>query len=354
MSSERQTALEKDLAAAAVAVPVVAAEHDKAFAALRTEIMRERESSISERQAHAAERTELTAQVERARLATAKTAEEAAAAVSRAVEDARANLDAEREASAAREAAAVDNAEAARAALDRCRTEAAVAHQDAVEQHAAEMAAANARLAERAAAFEVEMAKQREHNEVHVGDAKANASAQHESAMRSAAEALAAAEARAEAAQQSARVAAEHQNQQMRSLAREHSAALRAERQLAAQELAASRERAEDAERRLETARHGTLASSLSPTKPPMSPSSSAAFEEQWEGLRRAQEALGAAHSLRLSELGGNRRLGGEGSMKSSGVGGASAALVRRALLSESRVGTPRVTPGRTSDDARV
>ena len=47
---------------------------------------------------------------------------------------------------------------------------------------------------------------------------------------------------------------------------------------------------------------------------------------DEWEGLRKKQEALSAAHAERLLELSSSRR-----------EGGASAALLRRAMLSGTR-----------------
>lgn len=44
---------------------------------------------------------------------------------------------------------------------------------------------------------------------------------------------------------------------------------------------------------------------------------------EEWEGLRRQQEAIGAAHAQRLQDLGARRGL------PEPGMGGASAALLR-------------------------
>ena len=140
----------------------------------------------------------------------------------------------------------------------------------------------------------------------------------------------------------------------MRSATREHAGALRSDRQAAAQELAALRERAEDAERRLEASRHSAYATqqltirenSISPkrdgAKRPVATTAAELMneedavlmseDEQWQSLRRQQVEVGASQATRLSELGGGPRRG------------ASAALLRRAaLLSE---GTPR-TAGR-------
>ena len=229
-------------------MPIADNAAKEAISALRLEVSREREVAENERRAHAAERSELAGQVERARIAAATGAEESANAVQKAAEESRADLALEREASIAREAVAIASAEEARAVLERYRVDAVALQRKMQEAHSHELAAANARVAERAAVFESEMAKQRERSEVLVMEAKAAAAAMHESAIRAAAEATAAAEAKVEAAQQASRAASEHNQLQMRSLAREHAASLRAERQLAAQELAAARERAEDAE----------------------------------------------------------------------------------------------------------
>jgi hypothetical protein len=164
----------------------------------------------------------------------------------------------------------------------------------------------------------------------------------HEAAERAAAEASAGAAARLEAAQQAARTAAEHHQAAMRTLAREHAETLRRERQLAAQELSTARERAEDAERRLDLMRHaGQLERELEPRVGPSSPelalppaslrASAPAAEfaldgTPWQAMRRQQEAISAAHAQRLSE------------MRFSAVGrsgGASGALLRRAALAE-------------------
>lgn len=351
---ERVAALEKELAASVAAVPVAAAEHATSVSALRDEVVREREAAAAERQAHATERAELQAQGERARLALSQATQGAAAAAVRASEEANANLNAEREAGVAREAAAISAAEAARTALDVVRKEAEQASRKAAEEHTARLAAANARVAERASAFEAEMAKQRERTEAMVADLKATMASQHEVSLRAAQDATHAAAAKAEAAQHSARTAAEHQQQQMRSLTREHAAALRADRQLAAQELAAARERAEDAERRLESARHSALATQQlafrevgMPRDGSVGQSRRSAAratgleaveqveqidDEEWHAARRQHDSL-------MNDDRTNRA-----SEASLARGGASAALLRRAaMLSE---GTPR-TAGR-------
>ena len=198
------------------------------------------------------------------------------------------------------------------------------------------------------------MAKQRERTEAMVADLKATMASQHEVSLRAAQDATHAAVAKAEAAQHSARTAAEHQQQQMRSLTREHAAALRADRQLAAQELAAARERAEDAERRLESARHSALATQQlafrevgMPRDGSVGQSRRSAAratgleaveqveqidDEEWHAARRQHDSL-------MNDDRTNRA--SEASLARSG---ASAALLRRAaMLSE---GTPR-TAGR-------
>ena len=363
---ERIVSLEKELQSARDAVPIADNAAKEAISALRLEVSREREVAENERRAHAAERSELAGQVERARIAAATGAEESANAVQKAAEESRADLALEREASIAREAVAIASADEARAVLERYRVDAVALQRKMQEAHSHELAAANARVAERAAVFESEMAKQRERSEVLVMEAKAAAAAMHESAIRAAAEATAAAEAKVEAAQQASRAASEHNQLQMRSLAREHAASLRAERQLAAQELAAARERAEDAERRLESVRHGErLDAQLSPAKLSRSssprrasagrPTGGVGVEEEeqdeWEGIRRQQEAVSVAHAQRLAEMGApattiGRPLAGSPyaaraspapTPSLSTLGGASAALLRRAMLSEGR-----------------
>ena len=134
----------------------------------------------------------------------------------------------------------------------------------------------------------------------------------------------------------------------MRALSREHTEALRRERQLATSELNTCRERAEDAERRLDMMRHaGQMAISLEPrgasSPPPTMPSllpppprppyvpppNEEAADAPWHALRKQQEA----NAQRLDSI---RR--GTG-------GGASAALLRRAGLAEAMAtGTPPAT----------
>ena len=244
--------------------------------------------------------------------------------------------------------------------LERYRVDAVALQRKMQEAHSHEVAAASAGCG---ACGGVRVGNgEAERSEVLVMEAKA-AAAMHES-IRAAAEATAAAEAKVEAAQQASRAASEHNQLQMRSLAREHAASLRAERQLAAQELAAARERAEDAERRLESVRHGErLDAQLSPAKLSRSssprrasagrPTGGGGVEEEeqdeWEGIRRQQEAVSVAHAQRLAEMGApattiGRPLAGSPyaaraspapTPSLSTLGGASAALLRRAMLSE-------------------
>jgi len=298
----------------------------------------EREQQAAERAAHATERAELIAQIERIRLEAARHAEDAAAVHAREMEHWSAQLAAERDASRDREALVQRAADEARSALERTRLDAQAAQKGLLEAHARALASSHERAAAQAAAFEAELAKQRERNDALLAEAKASASVLHEAAERAAAEASAGAAARLEAAQQAARTAAEHHQAAMRTLAREHAETLRRERQLAAQELSTARERAEDAERRLDLMRHaGQLERELSPSSPelalpPASLRASAPAAEfaldgtPWQAMRRQQEAISAAHAQRLSE------------MRFSAVGrsgGASGALLRRAALAE-------------------
>ena len=272
------------------------------------------------------------------RLEAARHAEDAAAVHAREMEHWSAQLAAERDASRDREAHVQRAADEARSALERARLDAQAAQKQLLEAHARALASSHERAAAQAAAFEAELAKQRERNDALLAEAKASASVLHEAAERAAAEASAGAAARLEAAQQAARTAAEHHQAAMRTLAREHAETLRRERQLAAQELSTARERAEDAERRLDLMRHaGQLERELSPSSPelalpPASLRASAPAAEfaldgtPWQAMRRQQEAISAAHAQRLSE------------MRFSAVGrsgGASGALLRRAALAE-------------------
>ena len=305
----------------------------------------EREQQASERAAHATERAELVAQIGRMRLEATRHAEEVAAAHAREMEHWSTQLAAERDSSRDREALVQRAADEARSALERARLDAQAAQKQLLEAHARALASAHERAAAQAAAFEVELAKQRERNDALLAEAKATASVLHEAAERAAAEASAGAAARLEAAQQAARTAAEHHQTAMRTLAREHAETLRRERQLAAQELSSARERAEDAERRLDLMRHaGQLERELEPRIGPSSPelalppaslrASAPAADfaldgTPWQAMRRQQEAISAAHAQRLSE------------MRFSAVGrsgGASGALLRRAALAESNV----------------
>lgn len=405
---ERLGALDRQLLEAAHAEAAAVRSHLERIASVEADVARERESAVTERSRHAQERAELARMVEQARLAAAAAADEAATAVARAADESRRGVEAERAAGEARVAAADEAAEASRAALDRYRSEAEAAQRRSEEAHAAQLATAAARTAELAASFKLELEKQRERSEVAVLEAKASASAQHEVALRAAAEREGAAEARVEAAQAAAKVAAEQHQQQLRALTREHAAALRAERQLASQELAAARERAEDAERRLEMMRHadylhraagdhgggghgggsgtggfggcgcgggGLSAASLGGGSGLGSGgrgsdgaccaagrTAGAASVggggvdggigmDDWEGLRQRQEA----NAQRLADLASGRRgtvatpaasrhTPGRGSWLAGGASGASAALLRRAMLAEAS--TPRTADG--------
>lgn len=393
---EKVSALTKELHAAREAAAIAGAEREEAMAAIRSEVVREREAALAERKAHAEERETLAAHTEAARAHAARSAEEMALAVARAQEEAREELAIEREAAATREAAAAAATESARQALEAARAEAADERRRLVEAHAHELTKSNDRVGGLAKAFEDESARQRERYDALVVEAKAQALAEHQLSLRAAAEQTAAAEAKLEAAEKNARLASEHHQSQLRSLAREHASALRAERQLASQELSAARERAEDAERRLDMARHDrfatnallgvdgggggawrsacggggggdggggghpALASGGAASAGVGAAAAAAALvaaaggsgggaggaehdignaggEQQWEGMRRQQAELSAAHARRLSQLSG-----APGSAPGTGLGGASAALLRRAMLSEAVAGTPR------------
>ena len=240
--------------------------------------------------------------------------------------------------------------------------------------------------AAQATSFEVELAKQRERYDALLVDvraaAAASAGAAHEQELRTAVQAAAAAEAKLDAQQQSARVTAEHHQQATRALMREHTAALRSERQLAAQELAGVQARVDDAERRIDETRarrpseidemraNGRFAPASVHEPPPhactpsLGPVASAhthhihdsradagsggsggaagggggaaggggggggatcctgggGAEVAWQAMRRQQEALSTAHAARISEM-----QGAASARLREGLGGSSA-----------------------------
>lgn len=382
----RAEALSRELEVARAAAGAAAVERDELVSAARAEASRERDAAISERASHANERVDLASQMERGRNEAHRASEASKAALERLSEEWRAEITTERQASVQREQAALHSAEQARTALERYREETATSQISAADTHARQLYAANERVAAQATSFEVELAKQRERYDALLVDvraaAAASAGAAHEQELRTAVQAAAAAEAKLDAQQQSARVTAEHHQQATRALMREHTAALRSERQLAAQELAGVQARVDDAERRIDETRarrpseidemraNGRFAPASVHEPPPhactpsLGPVASAhthhihdsradagsggsggaagggggaaggggggggatcctgggGAEVAWQAMRRQQEALSTAHAARISEM-----QGAASARLREGLGGSSA-----------------------------
>ena len=176
---EKVSALTKELHAAREAAAIAGAEREEAMAAIRSEVVREREAALAERKAHAEERETLAAHTEAARAHAARSAEEMALAVARAQEEAREELAIERDAAATREAAAAAATESARQALEAARAEAAD-ERGGPSRLRAQLTKSNDRVGGLAKAFEDESARQRERYDALVVEAKAQALAEHQ------------------------------------------------------------------------------------------------------------------------------------------------------------------------------